>query len=125
MNKRRRKARVEPECTKELIFIKRIVGVAACPAGIAHTFMAAEAMERLGKKLGYCVKIETNGASGVGNRLSAEDILRADAVVIAADTAVETERFRGKPLLAVPVGFAIKKTAEVFRKIEDGELGIY
>ena len=79
--------------------MKRIIGVCACPAGIAHTYMAAENLERQGKKLGFQVKIETNGSGGVENRLREEDIKEADYVIIAADTRVEMERFRGKKLL--------------------------
>ena len=75
--------------------MKRIIGVCACPAGIAHTYMAAENLERQGKKLGFQVKIETNGSGGVENRLREEDIKEADYVIIAADTRVEMERFRG------------------------------
>lgn len=101
------------------------MGVVACPAGIAHTYMAAEMLEKIGKKLGYSVKIETNGASGVENKLTEQDIEAAAAVVIAADTAVEMERFRGKPLMEVSVTSAIKKAGEIYDKIEKGELEIY
>ncbi len=103
----------------------KIIGVVACPAGIAHTYMAAEALEKTGGKRGHDVKIETNGASGVENRLTKNDILEADAVIVAADTAVETERFRGKSLLEVSVTIAIKKADRIFEKIENKELAIY
>ena len=89
--------------------MKRIIGVCACPAGIAHTYMAAENLERQGKKLGFQVKIETNGSGGVENRLREEDIKEADYVIIAADTRVEMERFRGKKLLEVSVRDAVRK----------------
>ena len=89
--------------------MKRIIGVCACPAGIAHTYMAAENLERQGKKLGFQVKIETNGSGGVENRLREEDIKEADYVIIAADTRVEMERFRGKKLLEVSVTDAVRK----------------
>lgn len=97
--------------------MKRIIGVCACPAGIAHTYMAAENLERQGKKLGFQVKIETNGSGGVENRLSEEDIKEADYVIIAADTRVEMERFRGKKLLEVSVTDAVRKVESVYEKL--------
>lgn len=96
-----------------------IIGVCACPAGIAHTYMAAENLERHGKKLGHTVKIETNGSAGVENRLSAEDIQQADYVIIAADTRVEMERFRGKKLIEVSVSDAVRKVDRVFAKLNE------
>ena len=96
--------------------MKRIIGVCACPAGIAHTYMAAENLERQGKKL---VKIETNGSGGVENRLREEDIKEADYVIIAADTRVEMERFRGKKLLEVSVTDAVRKVESVYEKLND------
>ena len=99
--------------------MKRIIGVCACPAGIAHTYMAAENLERQGKKLGFQVKIETNGSGGVENRLREEDIKEADYVIIAADTRVEMERFRGKKLLEVSVTDAVRKVESVYEKLND------
>ena len=99
--------------------MKRIIGVCACPAGIAHTYMAAENLERQGKKLGFQVKIETNGSGGVENRLREEDIKEADYVIIAADTRVEMERFRGKKLLEVSVTDAVRKVESVYEKLTD------
>ncbi len=99
--------------------MKRIIGVCACPAGIAHTYMAAENLERQGKKLGFQVKIETNGSGGVENRLSEEDIKEADYVIIAADTRVEMERFRGKKLLEVSVTDAVRKVEIVYEKLNE------
>ena len=99
--------------------MKRIIGVCACPAGIAHTYMAAENLERQGKKLGFQVKIETNGSGGVENRLREEDIKEADYVIIAADTRVEMERFRGKMLLEVSVTDAVRKVESVYEKLND------
>lgn len=99
--------------------MKNIIGVCACPAGIAHTYMAAENLECKGKKLGYSVKIETNGSGGVENRLSEEDIKSADYVIIAADTRVEMERFRGKKLLEVSVTDAVRKVDTVYEKLND------
>ena len=99
--------------------MKRIIGVCACPAGIAHTYMAAENLERQGKKLGFQVKIETNGSGGVENRLREEDIKEADYVIIAADTRVEMERSRGKKLLEVSVTDAVRKVESVYEKLND------
>ena len=99
--------------------MKRIIGVCACPAGIAHTYMAAENLERQGKKLGFQVKIETNGSGDVENRLREEDIKEADYVIIAADTRVEMERFRGKKLLEVSVTDAVRKVESVYEKLND------
>ena len=99
--------------------MKRIIGVCACPAGIAHTYMAAENLERQGKKLGFQVKIETNGSGGVENRLREEDIKEADYVIIAGDTRVEMERFRGKKLLEVSVTDAVRKVESVYEKLND------
>lgn len=99
--------------------MKRIIGVCACPAGIAHTYMAAENLERQGKKLGFQVKIETNGSGGVENRLREEDIKEADYVIIAADTRVEMERFRGKKLLEVSVTDAVRKVESLYEKLND------
>lgn len=99
--------------------MKRIIGVCACPAGIAHTYMAAENLERQGKKLGFQVKIETNGSGGVENRLREEDIKEAEYVIIAADTRVEMERFRGKKLLEVSVTDAVRKVESVYEKLND------
>ncbi len=104
---------------------KKIVGVAACPAGIAHTYIAAENLIKFGKKKGYEVKIETNGAGGTENPLTKEDIKEADVVIIAADTTVEMERFRGKPVLFVSTGDAIHRGAECIRMIEEGKAQIY
>lgn len=105
--------------------MKKIIGVCACPAGIAHTYMAAESLEKYAKKLGYEVKIETNGAGGVENRLDEDDIKNADIVIIAADTTVETDRFIGKPLIETSVTEAIRNAGDIFKKIENNELEIF
>jgi PTS system fructose-specific IIC component len=105
--------------------MKKIVGVTACPAGIAHTYMAAESIEQAAKKRGYEIKMETNGASGVENRLTEQDIEEAVAVIIAADTNVEMERFNGKPLIEVSVGDAIRKADSILNKVDSGDLEIY
>lgn len=119
----KKRENIVPAQPKEII--GKIVGVAACPAGIAHTYMAAESLETYGKQRGYEVKIETNGASGVDNALTEEDIRNADYVIIASDTKVEMERFRGKKLLAVSVSDAIRNIEEVFDKLEKDKINIY
>lgn len=86
----------------------KIVAVTACPTGIAHTYMAAEALQIAAKARGYTVKVETRGSVGVENELTAQDIKEADVVIIAADTNVPTERFMGKKVLNVKVADAIK-----------------
>lgn len=105
--------------------MKKIVGVTACPTGIAHTYMAAEYLEKAGKKAGAKVKIETNGSIGVENELSSKDIAEADAVIIAADTRVKMKRFDGKPLIEVSVSQAIKKPNELIEAALNGEFKVY
>lgn len=105
--------------------MKKIIGVASCPAGIAHTYLAAESITKAAKKRGYEVKIETNGASGVENKLDKQDIEEACAVIIAADTRVQMERFRGKPLIEISVGEAIRKIDVYLDKIEKEEIEIF
>ena len=87
----------------------KIVAVTACPTGIAHTYMAAEKLERAAKKLGHAMKVETQGAMGIENALSAADVAAADAVLLAAGIAVrERERFEGKRVVEVTVQEAIR-----------------
>lgn len=87
-----------------------ILAVTACPTGIAHTYMAAEKLNERAKELGIPLKVETNGSSGVKNRLTDEDIAEADAIIVAADTKVEMARFDGKPVIQTAVGKAIYET---------------
>ncbi len=105
--------------------LEKLVAVAACPAGIAHTYIAAETLAKVGKQHGYDIKVETNGAGGVENRLTAEDIREASAVIIAADTRVEMERFRGKAVLIVSSGDAIHRSEKVIQMIRDGKTKQY
>lgn len=104
---------------------KYIIGVTACPNGVAHTYMAQEALENAGKKLNAKVKIETNGSDGVKNRLTSEDIKNADAVIIAADKKVEMARFDGKKLIQRPVSDGIRKSEELVRDAIDGKFTVY
>src|SRR5699024_5049233 len=85
----------------------QVLAVTACPTGIAHTYMAAEALEKAGAELGVTVKVETNGSGGVKNRLTAEEIANADGIIVAADKNVETARFAGKKVIFVPVSDGI------------------
>ena len=94
----------------------KILAVTACPTGIAHTFMAAEAIEQAAKAKGYDVKVETRGSIGVEDELTAEDIKGADAIILACDTDVPMERFIGKKLVSVPVSDALKDAAGLIEK---------
>lgn len=102
-----------------------IVAVTACTTGIAHTYMAEEALKKQAAAMGVGIKVETNGASGVANRLTAEDIKNAKGVIIAADKAVEMDRFDGKPLISRPVADGIKKSEELIQFILDGKASAY
>ncbi|NMO14336.1 PTS transporter subunit EIIC [Pyxidicoccus fallax] len=94
----------------------RLVAITACPTGIAHTFMAAEALTRAAKAKGYTIKVETQGSVGAKNLLTPEEIAAADAVIIGADTHVSTERFAGKRLLKTSVGEALKQADSVISR---------
>ncbi|HEP1270146.1 PTS fructose transporter subunit IIABC [Streptococcus pyogenes] len=102
-----------------------IVAVTACPTGIAHTYMAEEALKKQAAEMGVAIKVETNGASGVANRLTAEDIQRAKGVIVAADKAVEMDRFDGKQFIARPVADGIKKSQELISLILNNEGNTY
>lgn len=95
---------------------KKIVAITACPTGVAHTFMAAEALEEEGKRQGHQIKVETRGSVGAKNQLTAEEIAAADLVIIAADIEVDLSRFAGKKLYKTSTGAALKKTTEEFEK---------
>ncbi|NQK49492.1 PTS transporter subunit EIIA [Streptococcus suis] len=102
-----------------------IVAVTACTTGIAHTYMAEEALKKQAAEMGVDIKVETNGASGVGNKLTAEDIKNATGVIIAADKAVDMPRFNGKPLVSRPVAAGIKQPEELINLILDGKASVY
>ena len=102
-----------------------LVAVTACTTGIAHTYMAQEALQKVAAEMGVGIKVETNGASGVGNKLTAEDIKNAKAVIIAADKAVEMNRFDGKPLINRPVADGIRKTEELINLALSGNAEVY
>ena len=103
----------------------RILAVTACPTGIAHTFMAAEALEQKGKEMGYPLKAETNGSGGAKNVLTKKEIENCDGIIVAADKQVEMARFEGKPVLQVKVADGIHKPEELIQKIVDGKVPIY
>ena len=96
-----------------------LVAVTACPTGIAHTYMAAEQLERTGRKLGIKIKVETQGAMGIENELTADDIRKADAVILAVGIPVlKRERFEGKRIFEIPVQDAIKSAEAVLQKVQ-------
>ena len=102
-----------------------IVAVTACTTGIAHTYMAVESLIKTGEEMGVNVRVETNGASGVGTPLTAEEISKAVGVIVAADKAVETARFDGKKLLSKPVAAGIRQPQELIQNILDGKAEVF
>lgn len=103
----------------------RILAVTACPTGIAHTYMAAEALEKAGEKMGYPLKAETNGSGGAKNVLTKKEIEECDGIIVAADKNVEMARFDGKPVIKTSVSNGINKPEELINKIIDGKAPIY
>jgi PTS system fructose-specific IIC component len=103
----------------------RILAVTACPTGIAHTYMAAEALEEKGKELGIPVKVETNGSGGAKNVLTRDEIAACEGIIIAADKNVEMARFDGKPLVKAKVQDGIHKSEELINKVINGEAPVY
>ena len=102
-----------------------ILAITACPTGIAHTYMAAEALENMGKELGHKVKVETHGSSGVKNKFTKEEIKNAKAVIIAADTKIDLSRFDGKKLVKAKVADGINKPKELIEHVLSPEAKIY
>ncbi|MBA0215308.1 PTS fructose transporter subunit IIBC [Pectobacterium brasiliense] len=97
---------------------KRIVAITACPTGVAHTFMAAEAIESEAKKRGWWVKVETRGSVGAGNAITPEEVEQADLVIVAADIEVDLAKFAGKKMYRTSTGLALKKTAQELDKAQ-------
>lgn len=98
----------------------KIVGITACTAGIAHTYIAKEKLESAAREMGHEIKVETQGTIGIDNELTAEDINGADVVIIAHDIKVSgTERFKGKPVVDVPITVIMKNPKSLITKIED------
>ena len=103
----------------------KVLAVTACPTGIAHTYMAAEALEKAGNKLGISIKVETNGSGGAKNILTAEEIANCDGIIIAADKSVEMARFDGKKVIRTKVSDGIKIPEELINRIELGDAPMY
>ena len=105
--------------------VPMILAVTGCPTGIAHTYMAAEALERKAKELGYQIKVETRGSSGAKNVLTEDEIQNATGIIVAADTKIPMERFHGKPVIHTKVADGINKAEELIHKIVNKEAPIY
>ena len=103
---------------------KKLLGVTGCPTGIAHTYMAQEALEEAAKKAGCTMKVETNGAIGVENVLTDQDITEADAIIVACDKNVDLDRFNGKAVIEVSVSDGIHKAEELVKRCIDGDVPI-
>ena len=114
-----------PAQTENIGGALRVLAVTACPTGIAHTYMAAEALEKKGRELNIGVKAETQGSGGAKNVLTAAEIAACDGIIIAADKNVDLARFDGKPLLRVPVSDGINKPEELIEKIVNGQAPVY
>ena len=104
--------------------MKKLLGVTGCPTGIAHTYMAEEALKEAAEKLGAEMKVETNGAVGVENELTAEDIAECDGIIVACDKNVDMDRFNGKPVIEVPVADGISKAEELVQKMLNGNVAV-
>ncbi len=116
------KAKESVEVKKDDVFI---VAVTACPTGIAHTYMAAEAIEKKAKELGYQVKVETRGSAGAKNVLTDDEIAKATGVIVACDTNVPTDRFDGKKVIECQVSDGINKTEELVKRIAAGDAPVF
>ena len=105
----------------------KIVAATGCPTGIAHTYMAQEALEQAAKRKGVSIKVETHGQVGIENELTPEEIKNADAVIIAADKDVQAERFAGKRVIDVPVSKGMGRTNPAYRQSADRRFhfGVY
>ncbi|MBS4538553.1 fructose-specific PTS transporter subunit EIIC [Clostridium sp. D2Q-11] len=103
----------------------KLLAVTACPTGIAHTYMAADSLKNKAKEMGVDIKVETNGSTGVKNRLTNDEIKNATAIIVSADTKVEMDRFDGKVVIQTPVADAIKKPGELIQRGLDKDGGIY
>ncbi len=115
----------EPKAEEKSADGYRVLAVTACPTGIAHTYMAAEALEKAGKKLGISIKVETNGSGGAKNILTDEEIANCDGIIVAADKSVEMARFNGKKVIRTKVSDGIKIPEELINRIEAGDAPVY
>lgn len=123
------KEAAKEEKEKEPVEVKKddvfIVAVTACPTGIAHTYMAAEAIEKKAKELGYQVKVETRGSGGAKNVLTDDEIAKAAGVIVACDTNVPTDRFDGKKVIECQVSDGINKAEELIKRIASGDAPVF
>ena len=103
----------------------KVLAVTGCPTGIAHTYMAAEALEKKAKELGYAIKVETRGSGGAKNVLTAEEIKEADAIIVAADTQVPMDRFHGKKVIICKVADGINKAEQLLTRAAEGKAAVY
>ena len=103
----------------------QVLAVTACPTGIAHTYMAAEALQKAGNEMGISIKVETNGSGGAKNVLTADEIANCDGIIIAADKSVEVARFDGKPVYSTKVADGIHKPQELINKIVNKEVPVF
>ncbi|SDX42317.1 fructose-specific PTS transporter subunit EIIC [Salimicrobium album] len=103
----------------------KVLAVTACPVGIAHTYMAAENLQKAGEELGIDIKVETQGSIGVENELTKKDIAEADGIIIASDKEVSKERFEGKPLLVVGVQKGIREPKNLIERVMEGDVPVY
>lgn len=110
---------------KEALKGYRILGVTACPTGIAHTYMAAEALEKKAEEMGYSIKVETDGSGGAKNVLTKKEIEECDGIIVAADKNVEMARFDGKKVLKASVSSGINKPGELIQRVVDGKVPVY
>lgn len=125
------KEKVEAESIEEAVVEEKenskglVLAVTACPTGIAHTYMAADALKNKAKEMGVTIKVETNGSTGVKNRLTEEEISKAAGIIVAADKQVEMARFNGKKVIQVPVVQGIKRPEELINEALSGEAPVY
>ncbi|MBM7646682.1 PTS system fructose-specific IIC component [Scopulibacillus daqui] len=104
---------------------EKILAVTGCPTGIAHTYMAADSLKEKAKEMGYDIKVQTNGSTGVKNRLTEDDIAEAAGIIVAADTKVDMEPFIGKPVVEVPVAEALRDPESLISRVINGEADVY
>lgn len=98
----------------------KIVAVCACPTGVAHTYMAKKALEKAAEKLGHTIKVEAQGALGIENEITQEEVKQADIVIHAVEVGIaKRERFEGKPIVTVPVQSAVRNPESLLKKIEE------
>ena len=115
----------EPATEVKSKALYKVLAVTACPTGIAHTYMAAEALEKAGKQLGISIKVETNGSGGAKNVLTKEEITECDGIIVAADKSVEMSRFDGQKVISTKVSDGIKIPETLINRIESGDAPVY